>query len=160
MKWLRRLRGAVGMGVIWAVAWGAAGNLVTLGLVLRTGSRPDVPFPLLFSVFGLLAGVVFSGVLGLVEGRRRFEQLSIPRFAAWGGTGGLLLATTFVLAVSRRDPAFLANLLVLGPAVALAAAGSAAASLMLARRTQHHPSLPPYADVNANAPFDDADSRR
>jgi hypothetical protein len=103
-KWLRRIRGAIGMGVTWAIAGGAVGMLVTLGFVVRTGSRPDAPFPIMFGAFGFLTGVVFSGVLALVEGRRRFDQMSIRRFAAWGAGVGLALSATFFLAVSRGDP--------------------------------------------------------
>src|SRR3954468_12930720 len=98
--WLRRARGAIGIGLTWAVAWSGAGVLVTLGFVLRTGSRPDAPFPLMFAAAGFVAGLLFSGVLGLVEGRRRFYQMSIARFAAWGAAGGFLLAAAFVFAVS------------------------------------------------------------
>jgi hypothetical protein len=140
-KWLRRIRGAIGTGLTWAVAWGGVGTIVMLGFLLRTGSRPDAPFPLVFGVFGFVAGVIFSGVLGLVEGRRRFDQLSLPRFAAWGAAGGFVLAAAFVLAVSlSADPAFLWNLVVVGPLFAVAAAGSAAGSLALARRA-HDPGL-------------------
>src|SRR5438093_436624 len=78
-KWLRRIRGAIGMGLTWAAAWGAAGAITMLGFLLVTGSRPDAPFPLMFGAFGFVAGVIFSGVLGLVEGRRRFDQMSLPR---------------------------------------------------------------------------------
>jgi len=31
-------------------------------------------------------------VLGIAGRRRRFEELSLPRFAAWGAVGGLLLS--------------------------------------------------------------------
>jgi hypothetical protein len=121
-----------------------------LGFLLRTGSRPDAPFPLVFGVFGFVAGVIFSGVLGLVEGRRRFDQMSLPRFAAWGAAGGFLLAAIFVLAVSLTgDPAFLWNLVVVGPLFALAAAGSAAGSLALARRAQDPELLETTEDVTA-----------
>src|ERR1051325_11446602 len=95
-KWLRRIRGAIGMGLTWAAIWGGAGSLVTLGVGLATGSRPDAPFPLMFGAAGFVAGVIFSAVLGLAEGRRRFDQMSLPRFAAWGATGGLLLSATVV----------------------------------------------------------------
>ena len=149
-KWLRRIRGAVGMGLIWGAAWGVAGAIVMLGFLLKTGSRPDAPFPIMFGAFGFLAGVVFSGVLGLVEGRRRFGQMSLPRFALWGAIGGLLLSATFVLAVSLGgDPAFLRNLLVIGPVFAIAGAGSAAGSLALARKAQDRAFLEATEDVTA-----------
>ena len=111
---------------------------------------PDAPFPLMFSAFGFVAGVIFSGVLGVVEGRRRFDQMSLPRFAAWGATGGFLLSATFVLAVSLAgDPAFLRNLVVVGPVFALAGAGSAAGSLALARRARDRESLETTENVTA-----------
>ena len=136
-KWWRRIRGAIGMGLTWAAAWGGAGMIVMLGFLLVTGRRPDAPFPLMFGAFGFVAGVIFSGVLGLLEGRRRFDQMSLPRFAAWGAAGGFLLSAAFVLAVSLAgDPAFLWNLVVVGPVFAVAAASSAAGSLALARRAQ------------------------
>ncbi|MGB5675025.1 MAG: hypothetical protein WBO43_10795, partial [Gemmatimonadota bacterium] len=70
-----------------------------------------------------------SGVLGIVEGRRRFDQMSLPRFAGWGGLGGLLLSGVFVLAAGLRGDV----ILVLGPVFAMASAASAAGSLALAR---------------------------
>lgn len=145
-RWLRRIRGALGMGLIWGAAWGIAGNIVVLGFLLKTGSRPDAPFPIVSGAFGFVAGIVVSVVLSLVEGRRPLGQMSLPRFAMWGAIGGLLLSTTFVLAVSLGgDPAFLWNLVVVGPILAVAAAGSAAGSLALARRV-HHQALPAATD--------------
>ncbi|MDB4915119.1 MAG: hypothetical protein JWM95_2763 [Gemmatimonadetes bacterium] len=149
-KWLRRIRGAIGTGLTWAAAWGGAGTLVMLGFLLRTGSRPDAPVPLMFAAAGFVAGLLFSGVLALVEGRRRFDQMSLRRFAAWGAAGGFLLAAAFVLAVSLSgDPGFLLNLVVVGPVFALAAAGSAAGSLALARRAQDRELLETTEDVTA-----------
>jgi hypothetical protein len=145
---LRCIRGAIGMGLIWAAAWGGAGTLVMLAFLLRTGSRPDAPFPLMFGAAGFLAGVLFSGVLGFVDGRRRFDQMSLPRFAGWGAAGGLVLSTAFVLAVSvSGNPAFLWNLVVVGPLFAAAAAGSAAASLALARRARDREVLGDVSDA-------------
>ena len=146
-KSLRRIRGALGMGLTWAVAGGVAGTIVNLGFLVRTGSRPDAPFPIMLGAFGFVAGVVFSAVLALVEGRRRFDQMSLPRFAAWGGGVGFALSATFFLAVSRGDPAFLRYFVVVGPVVAAAAAGCAAGSLALARRAQDRKLLEPTAVI-------------
>ena len=147
-KWLRRIRGAIGMGLTWAAAWFGAGVIMMLGVLLLTGSRADVPIPLVFGAFGLVAGITFSGVVGLVEGRRRFDQMSLPRFAGWGAAGGFFLSATFVLAVALAgDPAFLWNLLFLGPVVAVAGAGSAAGSLALARRVEDRELLEASEDV-------------
>lgn len=128
-KLLRRIRGAVGIGVTWAVAWFAAG-LVLLAVV--GPGAADVPFPLGFGLLGFLAGLAFSGVLVLGEGRRGFDQLSLPRFAMWGGVGGLVLAGVFVPAAAVGADA----LLVLGPVFALAGAGSAAGTLALAKMAE------------------------
>ena len=120
-KWLRRIRGAIGMGLAWAMAWFGAG--LTL---LLAGVRADVPFPVFFALLGFLAGVTFAGVLGIVEGRRRFDQMSLTRFAAWGGFGGLLLSIVMAAAVGT-------DVLVAGPIFTLSGAGCAAGSLALAR---------------------------
>jgi hypothetical protein len=128
-KWQRRIRGAIGMGLTWAVAWFGAGLILLL--VVGFGAA-DVPFPLFFALLGFLAGVTFSGVLGIVEGRRRFDQMSLPRFAAWGAVGGLLLSGTFAWAAGLGG-----EFLVLGPVFALSGAGCATGSLALARMVEN-----------------------
>ena len=142
-KWLRRVRGAIGMGLTWAVAWFGAGMIMLLGLLLVTGSTgADVPYPLGFGAFGFVAGVTFSGVLGIAEGRRPFDQMSLPRFAGWGAAGGFLLSAIFVVVVALvGDPAFLRNLVVLGPVFAFGGAASAAGALALARRAEDREAL-------------------
>lgn len=137
-KWLRRIRGAIGMGLTWAAAWFGAGMVILLGSLLLTGSTgADVPYPLGFGAFGFVGGVTFSGVLGLVEGRRRFDQMSIPRFAGWGAAGGFLLSAFFVSIVALvEDPAFFRNLAVLGPVFAVAGASCAAGALAIARKAE------------------------
>lgn len=88
-RWMRRLRGALGLGVIWAGVWLSAG----LVLLLIVGpDAADVPFPLFFGLLGFLSGLLFSGILGLVDGRRSFDQMSLGRFAALGGAGGVVLS--------------------------------------------------------------------
>src|SRR4051812_33253061 len=94
--WLARIRGSLGIGVTWAAVWFAVGGLPRWVFGVET----DAPLPLVFGVFGLLAGVTFSAVLTLTEGRRRFDQLSLPRFAGWGAVGGLLLSALFAKAAS------------------------------------------------------------
>lgn len=138
-KWLRRIRGAIGMGLTWAAGWFGAGLILLL--VVGVGAA-DVPFPLFFGLLGFLAGATFSGVLGIVEGRRRFDQMSLPRFAGWGALGGLLLSGILVLAAGLGG-----EFLVLGPLFALAGAGSAAGTLALARRAEERQLL----DANADA---------
>lgn len=125
-KWLRRIRGAIGMGFTWAAAWFA------VGFVPRWvfGIYSDLPFPLLFGGLGFIAGVTFSGLLVLTEGRRRFDQMSLPRFAGWGALGGLLLGALFVRGASLGW----SELLAIPATFALASAVCASASLAVARR--------------------------
>lgn len=148
-KWLRRIRGALGMGLTWALAWFGAGMIMMLGALLLTGGTgADVPYPLGFGAFGFLAGVTFSGVLGLIEGSRRFDQMSLPRFAGWGAAGGFLLSAVFVVVVALvEDITFLNNLVVLGPIFAAAGAGCASGALALARRAEDRELLEAVEDV-------------
>jgi len=141
-KWRRRIRGAIGMGLTWAIAWFGAGLILLL--VVGVGAA-DVPFPIGFGMFGFLAGATFSAVLGMVEGRRRFDQLSLPRFAGWGAVGGLLLSGIFVLAAALAGDTL--EFLVVGPVFALSGAGSAAGSLALARMAEERELPDASADV-------------
>ena len=125
-KWLRRVRGAIGMGFIWGAAWSGAGIL----LAVVTGFKADAPFPLIFGVLGFIAGVIFSAFLALTEGRRRFDQMSLPRFAGWGAAGGLLLSAVFAKAASLDW----GDVLVIVPTFAVASAVCASGSLAVARR--------------------------
>src|SRR5215204_1632901 len=78
----------------------------------RSASRPSLRF------------------LALTDGRRRFEQMSHPRFAGWGAMGGLLLAALLarVASLGRGD------VLALAPTLAVASAVCTSGSLALARR--------------------------
>jgi hypothetical protein len=147
--WLKRIRGAVGMALTFAVAGAVIGAIIALGFVVRTGSRPDALFPLMLGALGFVTGLLFSGVLMLMEGRRRFDQMSVPRFAAWGGAAGLGLSATFFLAVSRGDFSFFKYFFVVGPIASVAAAGCAAGSLALAKRAQDRDLLKAAEEVPA-----------
>lgn len=140
-KWLRKIRGAIGIGLAWALAWFGAGMIL---LFIAGFGAADVPFPLAFGLLGFLAGVTFSGVLGLVEGRRRFDQMSMPRFAVWGGLGGLLLAAVFVPLTGQG----MDILALLGGIFGVAGATCAAGSLALARMAEHDDLLEAGSDVD------------
>ena len=125
-KWLRRVRGAIGMGFTWAAACFAVGFVPRWVL----GINGDLPFPLLFGGLGFIAGVTFSGLLALTEGRRRFDEMSMPRITALGATGGLLLSALFMKGTSPG----VGEMLAIPATFALASAACAAGSLALARR--------------------------
>jgi hypothetical protein len=125
-KLLRRVRGAIGMGVGWGAAWSLAGGIPRW----LFGFNTDAPFPIIFGVLGFIAGVIFFALLVLTERRRTFDQLSLPRFAAWGGFGGLLLSAIF----ARMASLGAADVLMVAPAFIAACAVCASGSLALARR--------------------------
>jgi hypothetical protein len=150
-KWLRRIRGAVGMGFTWAAAWFAAGFVPRWVF----GFNADVPFPLVFGVLGFIAGVTFSGLLVLTEGRRRFDQMSLPRFAGWGAMGGLLLSALFAKAASLGW----GDVLAIAPTFALASAVCASGSLAVARRAVRR-ELPDIRGDSAEAELTDHEKRK
>lgn len=92
---------------------------------------------------GFIGGALFSTVLGIAGRRRRFDELSLPRFAAWGAVGGLLLslvpaAMVAVGLASLGDSArglWLLTAVISGP-LALLSAVSASGSLVLARMAE------------------------
>ena len=150
-KWLRRIRGAIGMGFTWAVAWSAAGFV----LAVVTRFQADAPFPLIFGVLGFTAGVIFSGFLALTEGRRRFDQMSLRRFAVWGAVGGLLLSALFAKAASLDW----GDVLAIAPTFALASAVCASGSLALARRAARR-ELADVGEEPAEAELTDSEKRK
>ncbi|MFN8580839.1 MAG: hypothetical protein U0163_07690 [Gemmatimonadaceae bacterium] len=126
--WLRRIRGAIGTGITWAATWGVAGFVPRWVF----GIEGDLPFPILFAGLGMIAGVTFSAILMLADGRRRLDQMSLGRFAAWGAIGGLLLSVLFVTGASYSVGAVLAIAGTFSAASAVCAAGS----LAVARRAE------------------------
>ncbi|MFP5355044.1 MAG: hypothetical protein ACLGIK_07800 [Gemmatimonadota bacterium] len=146
---LRRIRGAVGMGVTWAVGWAVAGLAIGVGSILLPGlpwdaffEIFDAPLPAL-AVPGFFGGVFFSAVLGIAGRRRHFRDLSLPRFAAWGAAGGVLL-TLFpfaLVAVGLASTEGSAHgawevIRVIGSSFVVLSTLSATGSLLLARRAE------------------------
>ena len=130
--WGRRIRAAIAMGLTWAAAWFVAGVL----LARVPGLFSDVPFAILFAPLGFVTGILFSGVLVAIEGRRGFERLSLSRVASWGAASGLLLSGIFVAGAALRGASAWGEFLVFGPPLAIASAVCAAGSLAMARRAE------------------------
>ena len=142
------MRGAVGMGLTWAAGWAVAGVLIGI----TSNVLPGLPWDAFFKVFdaplpalaipGFFGGALFSVVLGIAARRRRFDELSVPRFATWGAVGGLLLsllpnalAAAGLLTVGPDVSLWQSTAVISGPFILLSAL-SASASLLLARRAQ------------------------
>ena len=93
-------------------------------------------------------------MLGIAGRDRKFDELSIKRFAAWGAVGGLLLALLpdFLVAVGLASLGIEAmslwklTALISAPLVVLGAA-SASGSLMLARRARKQDLLDPGQQI-------------
>jgi hypothetical protein len=143
-RWLRRVRAALGMGLLWAAGGAGVGGLIELLDNVLPGGFPMASavdmWPQTLAIPFFLGGVLFSVVLGIAGRRRRFDQLSLPQFSAWGALAGLLLG---LLPVSRGAPAVFLAVTTLVSAVA------AAGSLALARRAENRELLAAGADLDA-----------
>lgn len=134
-SWLKRIRATIGVGLTWAAVWGMFGWL--LGLFMgfpEFGFDVAIFFAWRDAALGFVGGATFASVLRLAEGRRRFDELRLPRFAAWGGLGGFLIGAGYLgawwllsgVGVDVASVQWLATPTLLG-------AGSAAGSLAIAR---------------------------
>jgi hypothetical protein len=131
--WLRRIGGAVGLGLVWAAVWAAAGALI--GILDPSGAVQDLWLgPAVGMYPGFVGGVMFSAVLGIAC-RRRLAELSLSKVVACGGIAGLLVGA-LPFAINKppsETPLWLVGVVVIG-SMTLVGAVSAAVSLALARR--------------------------
>lgn len=147
--WMKRVRGVIGMGLVWAIGWAIAGLMIGVASKLLPGlpwdsffSVFDAPLPAL-AVPGFFGGVLFSIVLGVAARRRRFDELSLPRFAAWGAVGGLLLSLVpaalvgaGLATISREGAGVWELTAVIVVPLTLLSTISATVSLLLARKAK------------------------
>lgn len=149
-KWLKRIRGAIGMGLTWALGWGLSGILIGVASKLFPWlpfwdtffNVFDAPLPAL-AVPGFFGGVFFSIVLGIAGRRHRFSELSVRSFALWGALGGVLLSLFPVSLVaaglaSANRPIWelLTVTAVASVPIILLSSGFAAGYLTIARRAE------------------------
>lgn len=170
-RWTKRLRAAIGMGATWAVTWVAAGLAIGISSVLV----PSLPWNAFFEIFdaplpalalpGVIGGALFSLVLGVAGRKRRFEELSLPVFTAWGALGGVLLAlvpqTMAALGVATISPRYSSpwalTAIIAGP-ITLLSAASACVTLLVARLGSSHSSRAILVD-DANLTSEGNESR-
>ena len=144
-KWLRRIRAAVTMGLLWAVPWAVVAVLI--GMVVDPDGSMDEMWFLIGAYPGFLGGVLFSVVLAVAERRRNLSELSVRRFGAWGAVAGLVIGVLpFMLGTPSGDidVARLATAVI--GSFTLMSAASAAGSLALARRGEARERLDAGAD--------------
>ncbi|MDX1395976.1 MAG: hypothetical protein R3195_16460 [Gemmatimonadota bacterium] len=140
-KWVKRIRGALGMGLTWAAAWFGAGTATG---ILFFGGGPLVALfanALLFAVAGFVGGTAFSAVLAIAERSREFHEMSIPRFAGWGALGGAALSVLLLTTGGSGAAVPALTQLLIAGAVTAMGAGSAAGSLAIARKAEQRDAL-------------------
>ena len=142
-QWMRRVRGVLGMGVVWAIGGlGVAAVIEGADNVTPGGIQAihviDMWPPILL-VAGFIGGVVFGTLLGVVGARRRFEDLSFPRFTALGLVTGAVLAG---LVVATGGPGLAAAVMLGSGAV------GGASSLWVARVAERRGLLRGGADAD------------
>ena len=152
-KWLRRIRGAVGMGLTWAAGWALVVVLMGVTTILLPGTGLEVIFEaaddellMVMVLPAFIGGVTFSTVLGIAGRRRRFDELSLPQFAAWGALGGLLLSLVPAVALAAEAASVVQAAAIIAP-VTLLSAVSASGSLMLARMSEDRELLDASTEV-------------
>lgn len=78
-KWLRRIRGAVGMGLTWGAAWLGAGLLLSVIFALVVGLGGDAAlldnFAFLGPLFAVAGAGSAAGSLALARGAEEPERL-------------------------------------------------------------------------------------
>jgi hypothetical protein len=136
-SWLRRIRGAVGMGLTWALAWAPVGLVIMM--IVDPGDTMDEPWLLIGAYPGFIGGLLFSAALGIAGRSHRFDDLSFTRVGALGAAAGLLLGVLpfagLAAGAVTELPLWLLGVVTIGP-ISILGAGSALATLALARRAE------------------------
>jgi len=101
---LRRIRGAIGTGVAWALAWATVETAV-LGATLLLGglSVPLIAFAARVAsgaTFGFLSGLVFSTAFSIVNRSKSFEEIRLGQTTLLGAGAGTLFPTAFLAALA------------------------------------------------------------
>ncbi len=134
-RWLRVIRGMIGMGLTFSVGVGVVASMIAVlpWLILGGDSgREMIMMVIASSIWAFPIGVAFSGVMAITARGRPFDKLSLPHFAALGAGAGLLLFG--VLAVNAWDSWSVSTAIVNATIFVLLGGGSATGALMLARR--------------------------
>jgi hypothetical protein len=146
MNLRRRLRGILGVAVLWSVTF-AGISMMVLATVLFIEAAPVGPSEIFnamasamtaWGVIGAVAGTLFAVTVILAERSRTLAALSPRRLALWGFAAGALLPVAVSLAYrvahhvsSRVDGATLAVSLISG----MLGASIAALTVQLARKS-------------------------
>lgn len=136
--WWRRVRGALGIGTLWAGAAGLVGSLIGGIAGLFTGEFVYLTIigGLGSATMGLVFGTGFAAALSLLERDRTLEALSSKRAGAWGFMVGVAVPlignlASFVLVgssvpIERLIPVLFAGSVSYGLVTAFLSAGTVA----------------------------------
>ncbi len=136
-RWLRVIRGMIGTGLTFAAGVGIVGSMASVLPWLLPGGysgREILELVVKSSLWAFPIGVAFSGALAITTRGLPFDKLSLPRFAALGAGGGLLLFG--LLAISAWQAWSVSTAIANATILVLLGGGSAAATLALARRAR------------------------
>ena len=157
MGMLRRLRAALGIGLTWALGWGAVGGfsftLVWLALEpyqrgrlgWADGLSTCIMATIISATLGMVAGVSFATVLGAAERKGSVDQLSVRRITLGAGIGSFGLYLAGSVALEGLTPflsggiAFVTGTLFGAGVFTALGATSAAVTLRLAQRASVGP---------------------
>ena len=137
-RWLRVVPGMIGTGLTFAVGVGAVGSMASVLPWLLPGGysgREILELVVKSSIWAFPIGVAFSGALAITARGLPFDKLSLPRFAALGAGGGLLLFG--LLAINAWQAWSVSTAIANATIFVLLGGGSATATLVLARRAGH-----------------------
>jgi hypothetical protein len=94
-KWLRGVRGAVLLILIWTVGWGVGFGGLIEAFVDPRGQLVDI-WPALMGFTGFLGGAVMAALVPLTARRRSLDAVSLTHFALCGIVTGLALGLAAV----------------------------------------------------------------
>lgn len=99
-KFVRRLRGLLGVGLTWGALWSMIGAGVGMAIGIVAPGVWEMTNPILkwtvgMGLYGLVSGVGFGSLLALREGRKTLFDLSLRRAAIWGVAGAAAVPLLF-----------------------------------------------------------------
>ena len=109
--------GMVVMALVWGFIWMLPGGAIeavdNVAPAAHGFTRLIDMWPQTLGLPGLVAGLLFSVLLVVTEGRRRYAEVGLGRAAAWGAVAALLVGGLVVWAIAPglSEPASLAAVL-------------------------------------------------
>jgi len=103
--YIRKLRGVIGVALIWAPAWVVLFFATVGSIIAVLGGGSDVgPFRMMAIIgwVGFVSGVIFAFLMSFAENGRAIRNISLARAALWG----ILGSAVFPILTQRADQVF------------------------------------------------------